>query len=130
MLIRTSCQHCQNEFESEGENRTEFCPHCGKESAVVQPIRKSNNMPVSDGKIEIALEIIGAVILISGLVSAGICVCILLIGNAGVNSTSEDDNIYLITAIVIGISQGIIVRVLFKAVAEIIRLLRQIAAKS
>ena|ERR1700723_1471196 len=129
MLIRAQCEHCQNEFESDGENRTEFCPHCGKETAIIAKQRKSSNRPVPDGKVEIALEVIGIIFLIAGFVSAALCFFVLLVGNGGSNPNSEADNFYLITAIVVSIGQGIIIRVLLNALAEIIRLLRQIAAK-
>jgi DNA-directed RNA polymerase subunit RPC12/RpoP len=35
MIAKTKCQHCGNEFEIDGTNRTEFCPHCGKETIIV-----------------------------------------------------------------------------------------------
>jgi transcription elongation factor Elf1 len=34
MIINATCQHCHQVFESDGENKTEFCPHCGKETAI------------------------------------------------------------------------------------------------
>ena len=38
MIANTKCQHCGNEFETDGMNRTEFCPHCGKESSIVPQV--------------------------------------------------------------------------------------------
>ncbi len=38
MIANTKCQHCGNEFETDGMNRTEFCPHCGKETAIVAQV--------------------------------------------------------------------------------------------
>ncbi len=35
MIASVKCQHCGNEFETDGMNRTEFCPHCGKETSIV-----------------------------------------------------------------------------------------------
>jgi DNA-directed RNA polymerase subunit RPC12/RpoP len=35
MIATTTCQHCGNEFEIDVMNRTEFCPHCGKETFIV-----------------------------------------------------------------------------------------------
>ena len=35
MIVNAKCQHCGNEFETDGMNRTEFCPHCGKETSIV-----------------------------------------------------------------------------------------------
>ncbi|HAO78566.1 MAG TPA: hypothetical protein DCQ92_06235 [Verrucomicrobia subdivision 3 bacterium] len=37
MIANTKCQHCGNEFETDGMNRTEFCPHCGKETTLYVP---------------------------------------------------------------------------------------------
>jgi Zn finger protein HypA/HybF involved in hydrogenase expression len=37
MIANAKCQHCGNEFETDGTNRTEFCPHCGKETTVFKP---------------------------------------------------------------------------------------------
>lgn len=34
MIANTTCQQCGNVFETDGTNRTEFCPHCGKETSV------------------------------------------------------------------------------------------------
>jgi hypothetical protein len=44
MLIRVQCQHCQNEFEDEGLDRTTFCPACHKETFVLhkRPVLTSN----------------------------------------------------------------------------------------
>jgi len=39
MIAKTNCQHCRNEFEIDGMNRTEFCPHCGKETVVVAQVQ-------------------------------------------------------------------------------------------
>jgi DNA-directed RNA polymerase subunit RPC12/RpoP len=35
MLIKPKCEHCGNVFETDGMNRTEFCPHCGKETSIL-----------------------------------------------------------------------------------------------
>jgi DNA-directed RNA polymerase subunit RPC12/RpoP len=34
MIANTKCQHCGNEFETDGTNKSEFCPHCGKETFI------------------------------------------------------------------------------------------------
>jgi hypothetical protein len=34
MIANAKCQHCGNQFETDGMNRTEFCPHCGKENSI------------------------------------------------------------------------------------------------
>jgi Zn finger protein HypA/HybF involved in hydrogenase expression len=34
MIATEKCQHCSGEFEFEVGNKTEFCPHCGKETLV------------------------------------------------------------------------------------------------
>jgi rRNA maturation protein Nop10 len=38
MIATAKCQHCGNEFETDGMNRTEFCPHCGKETSIVAQV--------------------------------------------------------------------------------------------
>ena len=38
MIAKTKCQHCGNEFEIDGMNHTEFCPHCGKETSIVAQV--------------------------------------------------------------------------------------------
>lgn len=34
MTIKSKCEHCQNEFEDEGLEKTIFCPSCGKETHI------------------------------------------------------------------------------------------------
>lgn len=34
MISTVTCQHCGNAFEAEIVDKTEFCPHCGKETSV------------------------------------------------------------------------------------------------
>ncbi len=41
MIATIKCQHCGNEFETDGMNRTEFCPHCGKETIIVGQVSVS-----------------------------------------------------------------------------------------
>jgi hypothetical protein len=38
MIANAKCQHCGNVFETDGMNRTEFCPHCGKETSIVAQV--------------------------------------------------------------------------------------------
>jgi len=38
MLIKAKCEHCGNVFETDGMNRTEFCPHCGKETSILAQV--------------------------------------------------------------------------------------------
>jgi rRNA maturation protein Nop10 len=45
MIANAKCQHCGNDFETDGMNRTEFCPHCGKETSIVAQV--SPPAPVS-----------------------------------------------------------------------------------
>ncbi len=35
MIIRVQCQHCQSEFETEGQEQTTFCPSCYKETFIL-----------------------------------------------------------------------------------------------
>ena len=46
MIAKTTCQHCGIEFEIDGMNRTEFCPHCGKETVIVARASKPIPAPV------------------------------------------------------------------------------------
>lgn len=34
MISNLTCQHCGKAFEAEIVDKTEFCPHCGRETAV------------------------------------------------------------------------------------------------
>jgi hypothetical protein len=34
MILTIKCEHCGKDFDSEGLERTEFCPHCGRETHV------------------------------------------------------------------------------------------------
>ena len=34
MILTIKCEFCGKDFESEGLERTEFCPHCGRETHV------------------------------------------------------------------------------------------------
>ena len=34
MIAHVICQHCSQEFEADITGKTEFCPHCGKETRV------------------------------------------------------------------------------------------------
>ncbi len=34
MIAQAICQHCRQEFEAEAEERTAFCPFCGRETSV------------------------------------------------------------------------------------------------
>jgi hypothetical protein len=37
MISQLTCQHCSQTFEAEIVDKTEFCPHCGKETSVNTP---------------------------------------------------------------------------------------------
>ncbi len=37
MTLTVKCELCGKDFESEGLERTEFCPHCGRETHVTGP---------------------------------------------------------------------------------------------
>lgn len=38
MLIKPKCEHCGSVFETDGMSRTEFCPHCGKETSILAQV--------------------------------------------------------------------------------------------
>ena len=37
-MIKPKCEHCGSVFETDGMNRTEFCPHCGKETSILAQV--------------------------------------------------------------------------------------------
>ena len=53
MIIKVQCQHCQSEFEDEGQERTTFCPTCGKETFILakRPVLESTATDNADGVI-------------------------------------------------------------------------------
>jgi hypothetical protein len=36
MILKITCEHCGNEFESDGFSEAEICPHCGREARAGQ----------------------------------------------------------------------------------------------
>jgi hypothetical protein len=51
MITNIICQHCGQTFEAEIVDKTEFCPHCGKETAVV-PAQVDRPVDVGAGNLE------------------------------------------------------------------------------
>jgi hypothetical protein len=66
MIAKTKCQHCGNEFEIDGMNRTEFCPTCGKETSVFTPT-PVRALPPATNPLHMALAIIIFLILFVGV---------------------------------------------------------------
>lgn len=38
MILTIKCEHCGKEFESEALEKTEFCPHCGRETTIASGV--------------------------------------------------------------------------------------------
>ncbi len=55
MIAVTKCQHCGNNFEVDGMERTEFCPHCFKETTVIAQVPIS--APVSTAQVPIPTSV-------------------------------------------------------------------------
>jgi DNA-directed RNA polymerase subunit RPC12/RpoP len=70
MIANAKCQHCGNEFETDGTNRTEFCPHCGKETLVFKPAPAfaPKSAPVSPKKEKPKVEFATATLMICTVV--------------------------------------------------------------
>jgi DNA-directed RNA polymerase subunit RPC12/RpoP len=46
VILTIKCEHCGKDFESEGLERTEFCPHCGRETHVAGGGHSSAPRPI------------------------------------------------------------------------------------
>jgi hypothetical protein len=86
---------------------------------------------VKNEAVEKTLEIIGQVFFIAGIIGAAIAGVALLVTLAGGIETDDKTSIIIgtICFAIISIAQGFIVKILFRALAEIIRLLRKIVDK-
>ena len=145
MLTKCPCQHCRTyiEFEVETADSHMLCPACGNETLLAldkapkptpapkpapAPVRASAP-PKPEARIEDQLQSIGDVFWVVGLIGAVIA------GSAGVlcllpdSNTDEKIGFGLLFSALISLGQGAIIRTLFRAAAEVIILLRRIAAK-
>ena len=53
MVAKTRCQHCRSEFEADGTKKSEFCPHCGKETIIFRQVafqKPAYAAPTSEAK--------------------------------------------------------------------------------
>jgi hypothetical protein len=144
MLIKCECEHCHVNIEFDHESFLERgrnakkiigqevqCPVCHKNTILYLPNNqyaetKANKL--NDWKIERNLEGIGVLFFwlgIIGLVGGGM----IFIGMMQPGEDGQSAFLVLCCAIA-AFFQGCILLVIFKALAEIIRLLRKIAAKT
>jgi hypothetical protein len=125
------CKHCKENvaFPADMAGQIIECPHCGKDTILSIP-KKRDDYDSND--IVKSLESIGEVFWVLGvcvgIFGCGLCAFALIVNN----QISELQTEGLISGIVFGaiaFAQGFILKALFKGAAEIIRLLRKIAAK-
>lgn len=146
MISKCACQFCgiNIEFDVEAANSFVPCPACAKQTRLLIPatpkptpgesfiqreIGLLKTTPAllrpAPETIESKLEAIGKFFFWGGIIACAILFFVLC------ESISSDRGIILpIILIIVGtLAQAIIIRVLFQAAAEVIRLLRKIAAK-
>jgi hypothetical protein len=149
MIAKCECSNCgvNIEFDTDsfiesgktaskifGQNVT--CPNCHKPTILILPnnstAQAEKSEDINKSKIEDTLEFIGGIFLFLGLISAGAAAIALAIinGNSYNAENQTQDNIILIVAGVISAIQGFVLNALFRAFAEIIRLLRKLVAKT
>ncbi len=141
MEIKCPCEHCGvniefafDSFVERGRNDTKIigqevqCPTCSK-NTILHILNKDKANKQDDQKIERSLELIGNVVLFLGVLSlVGGFFIMLLAGYSDVTNKGELALDGLLIAVV-GFAQGFVLQALFRALAEMIRLLRRIAAK-
>jgi len=138
MEIKNNCPHCQQplKFEDDQIGSMIVCPGCQREIQLYAPKHTaakdnpasaySSSSGTGKNLVENQLETIGVLYMIGGFIAAAVCV----LGLAGAvmdNNTSQAITFAIYSAILAG--QGIVVWVLFRGAAEIIRLLRALNRK-
>ncbi len=144
--IKCNCVNCEGgivieekQFVASFENKTKIwgqeitCPHCQRTTRLY---KTNTNNPAAAKKedypdtIERTLEIIGKCFFVGGIIVgilAGIGILM-----AVTSDHQSDDQLpvpELVIIAVVSIAQGIIIQTLFRAAAEVIRLLRKLVAK-
>jgi len=141
---KCKCTNCSQpiSFPVEGVGTTIPCPHCGLDTILFIPPSLSNpatpknfiadNRNDGNKNIEKTLEIIGSIFFILGMVGAGVALLILIGVLGGFNETGDKTETCIISVcILIGSTfQGVVLWALFNALAEIVRLLRKLVAKT
>jgi len=144
---KCKCNNCSENiaFPVEIAGQTIECPHCHLDTILFvprdwNPAPKENPIPeptpppkpIEPEKIEETLDDIGDIFFIVGIVGAVIAAAIIFLILA--NQSQGDNNIGIIVSLIffaiVSVGQGIIIKTLFKAAAEVIRLLRQISQNS
>jgi hypothetical protein len=145
MFSKCKCNNCSEsvEFPIEMARQSVECPHCKLETVLFLPPREPEapkiviEAPLSHtmlppAPIEDKLETIGGVFFFFGITGACICSFVFLCnaGNSNLGQNHDEENIWLVTAAIICVAQGIIIQTLFRAAAEVIILLRKLVAKT
>lgn len=150
--IKCNCIHCEggialaaNQFIESFLTKAKVwgqeitCPHCqrvtrlytanttGKGSSTI-----SRTGTTGREAIETTLDAIGNVFFIAGIIGAAICGLFLLasFNNSSYGEDQSAERIGLGVSAVVFIAQGIIIQTLFRAAAEVIRLLRKLIVKT
>jgi hypothetical protein len=145
--IKCECVHCQGgiaidekQFIASFENKTKIwgqeitCPHCQRTTRLY---KTNTNHPDASKKtdypdtIERKLEIIGKCFFVGGIIVGILAAIGILVAATSDHSSDEQVPIpELIAVAIVSIAQGIIIQTLFRAAAEVIRLLRKLVAKT
>lgn len=141
MDSKCKCNHCGQNlgFDTRDVGATTACPHCSMDTILfipplppapkfepkLQPAEKVAEKPIED-----SLENVGNGFFISGVLFAMIfgCAAFLAFVSSLNNSESIPIGISCVIATIIAFAQGLILSILFRSLAEIIRLLRKIAS--
>jgi hypothetical protein len=147
MTAKCNCNQCSQpiEFPAEMAGQTVQCPTCKMETVLFIPSDKAkpsspknfvpSTSPISPTKIEEKLEIIGYGFFILGLIGATAAFVdsfLRLYSFADLRGVDEYQTEKLIGCVVVAVIcliQGFIMQNLFRALAEIIRLLRRLVWK-
>ena len=153
---KCSCQHCSGHILVNDEHigRTILCPHCQRETRLLFPTTPSAPVPAAGVQpkpwattkpplhpaadwqeqnllksrpVEDRLELIGKTFLIFGIIGGVICGFTFIANFDNYDNSGKLLGIFIAGLAFIG--QGFVLWMLFRALAEIIRLLRKISTK-